>query len=369
MFYTLAEAVRATGASRSAILAAIEAGRIKAAQNMFGEWQIERGELERLCALVDRGDLHDDAAPPFPASHASALEAELEALISASGNELRQARGLDQGSAGAPAGAPQAAQPLGTDCADVPEHHEDSPRAGWETPAWEQGAGDESLRLDSLENPAFQAASAWDDQIRISDDDRLFDSAPPSIIQRRHIALIAVGLAATIALGWVAGWISQGSGSRAHPPSQAKPEAAAQRAGSEQGAVRSERPERPRESPPLAQAPRKVATSSTAQSAGQGGPASRSNAAPTAVAAAPAAVQQPAKAEPKRIAVPETRPITIDGWTVREVVGGTAVLEGPAGVLRAGRGDNVPGVGRVYSIVRWGNRWIVATSTGLISTP
>jgi hypothetical protein len=28
----------------------------------------------------------------------------------------------------------------------------------------------------------------------------------------------------------------------------------------------------------------------------------------------------------------------------------------------------VPGVGRVDSIVRWGNRWIVATSKGLIST-
>ena len=31
-------------------------------------------------------------------------------------------------------------------------------------------------------------------------------------------------------------------------------------------------------------------------------------------------------------------------------------------------GDTVPGVGRVASIVRWGGRWIVATSRGLIST-
>jgi hypothetical protein len=29
----------------------------------------------------------------------------------------------------------------------------------------------------------------------------------------------------------------------------------------------------------------------------------------------------------------------------------------------------VPGVGKVDSIVRWGNRWIVATTRGLISTP
>jgi hypothetical protein len=66
---------------------------------------------------------------------------------------------------------------------------------------------------------------------------------------------------------------------------------------------------------------------------------------------------------------PDTRPTTIAGWTLREVTNGTAVLEGPNGVWRATRGDTVPGVGRVESIVRWGNRWLVATSSGLISTP
>lgn len=66
---------------------------------------------------------------------------------------------------------------------------------------------------------------------------------------------------------------------------------------------------------------------------------------------------------------PETRPTTIAGWTLRQVTNGTAVLEGPNGIWRAARGDTVPGVGRVDSIVRWGNRWIVATSRGLISTP
>ena len=66
--------------------------------------------------------------------------------------------------------------------------------------------------------------------------------------------------------------------------------------------------------------------------------------------------------------VPETRPTTIEGWTLREVVDGTAVLEGPNGIWRARRGDTVPGVGRVEFMVRWGNRWIVATSRGLIST-
>jgi cytoskeletal protein RodZ len=69
------------------------------------------------------------------------------------------------------------------------------------------------------------------------------------------------------------------------------------------------------------------------------------------------------------VAVPETRPTTIEGWTVREVRGGTAILEGPDGVRMASRGDTIPGVGRIDSIVRWGSRWIVATANGLIATP
>ena len=67
------------------------------------------------------------------------------------------------------------------------------------------------------------------------------------------------------------------------------------------------------------------------------------------------------------VAVPETRPTTIAGWTVLEVRGGTVVLEGPDGVRTAARGDIVPGIGRIDSIVRWGNRWIVATASGLIA--
>jgi hypothetical protein len=69
------------------------------------------------------------------------------------------------------------------------------------------------------------------------------------------------------------------------------------------------------------------------------------------------------------VPVAETKPTTIEGWTVLDVRGGTAVLEGPDGVRTAARGDTVPGIGRIDSIVRWGNRWIVATANGLIATP
>ena len=66
---------------------------------------------------------------------------------------------------------------------------------------------------------------------------------------------------------------------------------------------------------------------------------------------------------------PESRPETLAGWTVREVNGSTAILDGPERSFKAARGDIVPGVGRLESIVRWGDRWIVATKSGLISTP
>jgi len=61
-------------------------------------------------------------------------------------------------------------------------------------------------------------------------------------------------------------------------------------------------------------------------------------------------------------------PGVVEGWVVREVTNGTAVLQGPNGVWNAKRGDNVPGLGTVDSIVMWGNRWIVSTSRGLVST-
>ncbi|MCA1399489.1 hypothetical protein [Bradyrhizobium sp. BRP56] len=89
---------------------------------------------------------------------------------------------------------------------------------------------------------------------------------------------------------------------------------------------------------------------------------------PLALGAAPTTLNaQAAALGPKQ--APETRPSTIPGWSVVEVRDGTAVLEGPEGVKMAARGDVVPGLGRVDSIVRWGNRWIVATASGLIATP
>lgn len=88
--------------------------------------------------------------------------------------------------------------------------------------------------------------------------------------------------------------------------------------------------------------------------------------------AKPSALPRPSSAlamrQPVLAVPPETRPTTIPGWTVVDVREGTAVLEGPEGIKMAARGDAIPGLGRIESIVRWGNRWIVATANGLIAT-
>ena len=77
-----------------------------------------------------------------------------------------------------------------------------------------------------------------------------------------------------------------------------------------------------------------------------------------------------AQDQPTPAPAPETGPATITSWTVREVTNGTAVLQGPAGTRKVTLGDTVPGLGKVTSIVRWGNGWVVAMSAGYCtSTP
>ncbi len=60
-------------------------------------------------------------------------------------------------------------------------------------------------------------------------------------------------------------------------------------------------------------------------------------------------------------------PVVIKQWTVREVLNGMALLEGPRGLVGVSPGQTLPGIGRVESIVRQGGRWVVATSNGVIT--
>jgi hypothetical protein len=76
----------------------------------------------------------------------------------------------------------------------------------------------------------------------------------------------------------------------------------------------------------------------------------------TASAAAPAV---PPKVEVARLP-------TVEGWVLRDVSNGGALIEGRRGLFEVFAGDPVPGLGKVDAIRRQDGRWVVVTSKGLI---
>ncbi|UPT94968.1 hypothetical protein J4G48_0037890 [Bradyrhizobium barranii subsp. apii] len=84
--------------------------------------------------------------------------------------------------------------------------------------------------------------------------------------------------------------------------------------------------------------------------------------APTQVATATAA-PVPAPAAPK---TEVGRLPTIDGWVLRDVANGGALIEGRGGLYEVYAGDPIPGIGRVDAIRRQDGRWVVVTRKGLI---
>ncbi len=197
----------------------------------------------------------------------------------------------------------------------------------------------------------------------------LAQSGPP----KRTIWLVGAALAGGFGLGWAGAWYGPATISALNPIAQSETGShrmADAKSGGKAESVR-KTASGSRTSPALGQpstvvaivAPKPLATASSATQS-----AEASNPASSVVEADVSATGSLPPMGPL-LAAPETRPTTIAGWAVLDVRGGTAVLEGPEGIRMAARGDVVPGVGRIDSIVRWGNRWIVATARGLISTP
>lgn len=98
-----------------------------------------------------------------------------------------------------------------------------------------------------------------------------------------------------------------------------------------------------------------------------------------AVAAAPPAaakdvtgsVPQPAVAAPATTPAAPAKPEvarlpTVDGWILRDVANGGALIENRRGMYEVYAGDPVPGLGRVDAIRKQDGRWVVVTSKGLI---
>jgi hypothetical protein len=57
---------------------------------------------------------------------------------------------------------------------------------------------------------------------------------------------------------------------------------------------------------------------------------------------------------------------TVEGWSLRDVADGGALIEGRQGIFEVYAGDPVPGLGRIDAIRRQDGHWVVVTSKGLI---
>jgi hypothetical protein len=100
-------------------------------------------------------------------------------------------------------------------------------------------------------------------------------------------------------------------------------------------------------------------------------------AAPAAAPAPVAAMQAAAKDVTGSISPPAAAPAsapkaevgrlpTVEGWVLRDVAGGGALIDGRQGVYEVYAGDFVPGLGRIDAVRRQDGRWVVVTSKGLI---
>ena len=56
----------------------------------------------------------------------------------------------------------------------------------------------------------------------------------------------------------------------------------------------------------------------------------------------------------------------MEGWVLRDVGHGGALIESRQGIYEVYAGDVVPGLGRIDAIRRQDGRWVVVTSKGLI---
>ena len=90
--------------------------------------------------------------------------------------------------------------------------------------------------------------------------------------------------------------------------------------------------------------------------------AERRAAAPTPAAPETTGSIATSTADPKQVA----KPPIVDGWVVRKVYDGAALIEGRYGIVEVEPGMMLPGLGRIQEIKRQDGHWVVVTPKGLI---
>jgi hypothetical protein len=88
-------------------------------------------------------------------------------------------------------------------------------------------------------------------------------------------------------------------------------------------------------------------------------PSSANAAATSSASSAPSAPVAPPKTEIARLP-------KVDGWVLRDVNHGGALIEGRQGLYEVYAGDPVPGLGKVDAIRKQDGRWVVVTTKGLV---
>jgi hypothetical protein len=95
---------------------------------------------------------------------------------------------------------------------------------------------------------------------------------------------------------------------------------------------------------------------------------------PAPVAAVPAAAKDvTGSVSPPAAGTPTTAPKvevgrlpTVEGWVLRDVARGGALIDGRQGIFEVYAGDFIPGLGRIEAVRRQDGRWVVVTSKGLV---
>ncbi len=307
------------------------------------DWKIDYREFSQIYPGL--AEPPEEAPAPAKAA-ASSLEADIAALVNAAGDNLRQTASVAPRPRPMPAPAPQLRVVL-------PSH-------------------DEGVSLDRAKNVSVKVNEfrprAWLD-IRPGDAVRVVTTGGG--LRTRPKLRAAVALTLGLAIGWIA--VLPLSYFRTY---------LARAVDDQPSLVQVPRVEGAATRPQASAEVRRDATSATStaskgpshgrrlvQNAAAPKPIKTSLALPPGVDIAPLDSGRRFDPGPRPMPFPESKPETLSGWTVREVNGNTAILDGPERSFKAARGDIVPGVGRLESIVRWGDRWIVATESGLISTP
>jgi hypothetical protein len=362
MLYSLPEAAKQKGLSEFTVLRAIEGGRIIGTKDLFGEWHIDEEDLRTFGLATVKPDPHQSVED-------DALRKQITVRNPAD-NSQRQC--VCSYGAVAKADQPQSSQEpvsglLGSYRPSLASTRHDDRNASLELQESRI-----SIRLTESRR-CIHSEATWDE---ISLDDREKISNPVHGCHR-EIRTFPIKAILLLALGWIGGVTSYYFFDQTMYSRQEVVKVSDQRivsdnqmrsladSGRISGAENSARPGKAASNGFNYQPHRQLRPHTLTQQRSASKPSPDQDGTTTQSII----TKQQDRVTTPPVPFPETRPTTISGWTLRGVVDGTALLDGPYGTWKAARGDTVPGLGRVDSIVLWGNRWIVATSRGLVTTP